>query len=76
MTKSEREIERTYYLGQSVGLDEAANLLLNKASQAFKDGRDQEASMLRELSKEIQKRGDDRYIHPDPFKGIAGGPGK
>lgn len=57
-----------YLLGQSTGLDEAANFLLEKAKVAWSVGRDKDAEYLRLLAKEIQTRADDRYKHPDPFK--------
>ena len=63
--KTDDEKDDDYLLGQSTGLDEAAGLLLQKSKDAFGRERDQEAKLLRDLSKEIQKIADDRYKHPE-----------
>ncbi len=57
--------DKNYLLGQSVGLDEAAEFLLHRASILFKSGRrDEEAKLLRSLANEIQNKADARYEHP------------
>ncbi len=73
MSKSEKEALRNYLLGQSIGLDEAAEFLLQRASVIFKDGnRDDEARLLRNLANEIQIKADARYKHPNLFGGPSG----
>lgn len=54
----------TYLLGQSIGLDKAASILLQKATEAFGMGRDSDAKLLRTLSQEIQREADETYQHP------------
>lgn len=60
-----RSAEKTYLLGQSVGLDEAAEFLLATATILFRDRkRDTEAILLRNLATELQNKADARYEHP------------
>ena len=56
--------DKLYLLGQSVGLEEAANFLLERASILFKDRQDDSANLLRNLANELQLMSDSRYEHP------------
>ena len=61
----ESKLNDNYLLGQSAGMDEVASRLLQKSKELFGKGRDEEAKLLRELSKEIQEMADKRYTHPE-----------
>lgn len=64
------QLDKNYLLGQSIGLDEAAEFLLQRASVIFKNGHcDKEAMLLRNLANEIQIKADARYKHPDQHPG-------
>ncbi len=52
---------RSYQLGQSVGLEEAALFLLKEATDYFSHGDDDEAQLLRKLSEVLKKKGKDRH---------------
>lgn len=62
-----KKSEKDYFLGQSVGLEEAAKFLMNKSQEFYARRNDDTAGLLRLLSEELQKKSDERYEHPDPF---------
>jgi hypothetical protein len=58
---TEDELDRTYKLGQSTGLSEAAGFLLEEASKNFKRRRDSEAELLRGYALDLEKRAEERH---------------
>lgn len=61
---NEDELNRAYQVGISSGLGVAAAILLDKATAYFRVGNrdcDELASRLRDISKELKKRGDEEH---------------
>lgn len=50
---SEERLNRTFRVGQSSGLEEAAKMLMAKALDYFRCGEDRTASLLRTLSEKL-----------------------
>lgn len=51
----EEEMNRSYQVGISVGLERAAKLLLGDATSAWRMGKDSRATILRDESKRFSK---------------------
>lgn len=51
--ENEEELNRSYQLGISSGLEQAAKFLLDKAAQHFKTSHDETAKVLRNLHHEL-----------------------
>lgn len=60
--EDESELNRSYQVGISSGLDQAASLLMSEATSKFKAGQDNEARQLRCLSEDLKKLG--KKAHP------------
>lgn len=61
---SQAQKEHDYLLGQSVGLDEAARMMMDRAIQMFKIGNDEgdrAAKLFRQISEDLSKRAKDRH---------------
>jgi hypothetical protein len=56
----ENRCTSSYLLGIAVGFEQASADLLGRAGKAFSAGRDTEANMYRELSKELDKVAEER----------------
>lgn len=54
----------SYKLGQSVGMGYAGSLIMEMAVEAFRHGRQDKATMLREISEKLTKEG--KEMHPGP----------
>ena len=53
--ETEKRLNRTYYLGQSSGLEEAAGILLERAIGLFGIGKDGDVITMRGIATEIKK---------------------
>lgn len=62
----EAELNRSYQLGISVGLEQAAGLVMSSATAEFKLRRDAEAKGLRNLSTELKRLS--KEAHPGAAK--------
>lgn len=56
----EAAMDRYYELGQIEGLGQAQAFLLDQAGEAFKQGSNEKAELLREISLTLKKRAQDR----------------
>lgn len=63
MTEEEFESKLTesYILGISSGYDEASLLIMKEAVKYFERGDDKLSKYLRQLSEDIQKKGEEKY---------------
>lgn len=58
----DNKLNRSYQVGISVGLDQASNILMTKATCLFASGLDELASRYRDLARELKKLSD--MAHP------------
>ena len=61
---TEEDLTHSYKVGIYAGLDEAGNVLLQKATECFAEGNDNHAKLLRQLSVDFKKLAKER--HPGP----------
>lgn len=62
----EAHCTHSFKVGISSGLERAAGLLMQEATEAFKCGRDEEALQLRTWSEKLAKKGDEEHPGPNP----------
>lgn len=58
---SEGDLDRSFKLGESSGLEIAASFLMETASGYFTRGSDDEAELLRRLSLDLQRKAKERH---------------
>lgn len=61
---AEAHAHHGYLLGQCVGMESAGGKVMEMAVEAFRRGRQEEATMLREISENLTKQG--KAMHPGP----------
>ena len=62
-----KDMNENYQLGISVGLGDAADIIMKKAQAYFALGNDF-CDTLRDISKELSKESNAKHPHPENFK--------